>query len=43
MPFRIALLKENGESYPLKTADITVLHGDVPLIEKERHEIIFEG
>lgn len=43
MPFRIALLKENGESYPLKTADITVLHGDVLWIEKERHEIIFEG
>lgn len=43
MPLRIALLNENAEPYPLKTSDITVLHGDVLWIEKEVSEIVFEA
>lgn len=43
MPFKIALLREDGSSYPLVTSDIEVLHGDVLWIEKEVSTIVFEG
>lgn len=43
MPLKIALLNKNAEPYPLKTSDITVLHGDVLWIEKEVSEIVFEA
>ena len=41
MPIKTALLGADGTAYPLKTADVTVLHDDVLWIEKEVHEIVF--
>lgn len=42
MPFRIALLAEDGSEYPLKSDDVTIVHQDVLWLEKSAHEIVFK-
>ena len=43
LPLRLALLREDGSEYPLRTSDVQVLHTDVLWIEKEQSTIVFEG
>jgi len=42
MPFRIALLAQDGSEYPLKSDDVTLVHQDVLWLEKSVHEIVFK-
>ncbi|MDD5052544.1 MAG: aminopeptidase N [Sulfuricurvum sp.] len=42
MPFKIALLSESGEEYPLITSDITLLNGDTLWIEDIVSIIVFD-
>jgi len=43
IPFKIALLAEDGSEYPLKSDDVTLVHQDVLWLEKSVHEIVFKG